>query len=1028
MTSQCTKFLRTFIFVALVALVAPVAIFGALATDNTAFADTDAEPISFYDEGQKPIFYGAAEITLSKNAIAAFDPDDARFRVFAKDYEDGDLTPKIVCKSNTVSPSVPGKYEVSYSVTDSHGNVADLVVPVTVTEEEGSQISVIRSIYAIPAMKNLTLTGTERCNNGDRQILGIFLPADSSAWIRAVDSDKDLQITFFTNTKTQNSFATVSAGSEEYSEIKNLRDGVSYDSVPLVTSPRLSEEKIDKIYRVELRFDASAKPLDYYHYKDDEQEFKTVWRESKNAFGVVDGEACLAVVPFADIDKITDYRAPGYNTPIGSIDDFLEYILTAVNRMDEMIGLSFDPDIATDRNYRTKYTIAADYSSNAGAYYAGNYIAVCNSSVAPVFQYGWGTLHEIAHGYQGSLGKGIAGGQNLCLNETGNNVLAYYIQRDKSVYKAEGSWVGGSLADIEKERNKLRFTDDAIFHNNSGTYTYCQEKLYFIINLLEAFEGETTYGKLFSYYRAYVAAGGGDYTVPEIYALFFAKEYGVNILPYLSAWKLTVGSDVAASIFSDTELTQYVVLSDAVSDDELEAVKVKLSSELDYAPVSADVLDDARSLGTLEINISVDDPAVVKNKPLLLFDRGRVAQSVVIDDMTLSLTVKPGVYELRFPQNYDYMQEYAYCYVSVAGCTVNYSYLRRDPFDYATKMELRGIYGTVGYSVSFDDYYRTATIYYGGSDLGNRNSYWEALPEETYASVHIFDCDGNIVQGVEVKGNHYFCDYTLSEPTVALDYGYKIKIHYEKPQLIRVVSLCSGNILSAYGLTSDQKDIEYVVTGAGIVPSSQPDFDAATVLYADMSAVWIKTIEEGIAGLTEADIADKNIKTDIKREIITAYECLNSSDADKYSSVIAAIKKGGSPRIEVLPDMPVAISETELSELDERDYRRFFAVVDAEDYVIDSSSGVCSFSVSGDKQKLTVTFSVKDSDNNYAEKSVDIAILSDSNADDGQLSGEGGYGQDAIADNTLAAIIIAVVLVLAGAVGVCASMTVKHTD
>lgn len=98
--------------------------------------------------------------------------------------------------------------------------------------------------------------------------------------------------------------------------------------------------------------------------------------------------------------------------------------------MDQMAGLVFDWSDETNRNYRTKYVAVADKGyAGAGAYYNGDFIAVANqTSISAFFSYGWGTLHELAHGYQGYFGRGVGGGVNLCFNETGNNVLAYYIQ------------------------------------------------------------------------------------------------------------------------------------------------------------------------------------------------------------------------------------------------------------------------------------------------------------------------------------------------------------------------------------------------------------------------------------------------------------------------------------------------------------------------------------------------------------------------------------------------------------------------
>lgn len=61
-----------------------------------------------------------------------FDPKEG---VTAKDTEDGDLTDKIEILKNTVDPSKPGVYEVTYKVTDSKGASRTKTIKVTVKEK-----------------------------------------------------------------------------------------------------------------------------------------------------------------------------------------------------------------------------------------------------------------------------------------------------------------------------------------------------------------------------------------------------------------------------------------------------------------------------------------------------------------------------------------------------------------------------------------------------------------------------------------------------------------------------------------------------------------------------------------------------------------------------------------------------------------------------------------------------------------------------------------------------------------------------
>ncbi len=150
--------------------------------------------------------------------------------------------------------------------------------------------------------------------------------------------------------------------------------------------------------------------------------------------------------------------------------------------------------------------------------------------------------------------------------------------------------MGGSLSKIEENLNQKRLSSASIFHNQDGTYTNVSEKLYFIINLLDSFEKEETYAKMFSYYRKILSEfGNNKYTISEIYAKFFASEYKANIIPYLKVWGLSVSSEVESEILQN-ELTTYVTPYDYLSLDELSSLKEKENISLSFGLVAEDIV------------------------------------------------------------------------------------------------------------------------------------------------------------------------------------------------------------------------------------------------------------------------------------------------------------------------------------------------------------------------------------------------------------------------------------------------------
>ena len=77
----------------------------------------------------------APTIDVTDKEITVGDKFDPKDGVTANDKEDGNLTDKIEILKNTVNPSKPGVYEVTYKVTDSKGASCTKTIKVTVKEK-----------------------------------------------------------------------------------------------------------------------------------------------------------------------------------------------------------------------------------------------------------------------------------------------------------------------------------------------------------------------------------------------------------------------------------------------------------------------------------------------------------------------------------------------------------------------------------------------------------------------------------------------------------------------------------------------------------------------------------------------------------------------------------------------------------------------------------------------------------------------------------------------------------------------------
>ena len=353
---------------------------------------------SYWSKENKPLIYGASSISVPKGLD--FDIKDTRFRVFARDFEDGDITQSLKHSSN-VNTKNPGEYEITYTVKDSHGNESTMKVPVKVLDDSNAKINVERTMYTTPSVWNMDKAGFIRCNYGDRQILGVYVPKGESVNVRAVSATKNLGIQFFANDSAIETSATLPSDGE-WITIRNTKNEKDYDAVPVITTPVMEKGvELNKTFVIEVEYEKDIPELNYYHEGDNEQEFRDKWNKEKNTYGVIENEVITVVVPYADLAKTTNSHKYGFKT----LDQFFEYWQKSVEKMDEYVGLEFNPENIVNQNVRTRYLIRANEHGAGAAYYSGNHVGINDSSIYALFEMNWGGLHELAHGYQGLLEK-----------------------------------------------------------------------------------------------------------------------------------------------------------------------------------------------------------------------------------------------------------------------------------------------------------------------------------------------------------------------------------------------------------------------------------------------------------------------------------------------------------------------------------------------------------------------------------------------------------------------------------------------
>ena len=347
----------------------------------------------------------------------------------------------------------------------------------------------------------------------------------------------------------------------------------------------------------------------------------------------------------------------------------------------------------------------------------------------------WGGLHELAHGYQGSLGKG-----EMLLGEVSNNILGYYIQTDKSLYDRPGNWLG-ELPIIEEDKNSGRLSGKNFSEIDTTV------RLYMIINLLDTFEKGTTYSKMFSWYREQLN-NGRTMTNQDAYVEAIADIYNINIIPYMEAWGLNISVGLKNKMFN-LNYPLINILADMVSPNLLNTIMTNENLSKKYSLVKNDILKKNNVKSNLSLEIQIDDISKLVEKILLLKDGKNIIEKYKIENSTIELANIPvGTYYLQMPILNGYSQELIYIQVS-ENSTNYYSYtyenLEETTFDNYLKLQLLGYnYDTIAFQLKFKNNYNKVEISYPNQSKMSGNE-----------SVIIYNYDGSIISQNYTTGGYF---------------------------------------------------------------------------------------------------------------------------------------------------------------------------------------------------------------------------------------------------------------------------------
>ena len=145
-------------------------------------------------------------------------------------------------------------------------------------------------------------------------------------------------------------------------------------------------------------------------------------------------------------------------------------------------------------------------------------------------------------------------------------------------------------------------------------------------------------------------------------------------MPYLDAWKIKIGDNVARSIMQ-MDLEAYLIPGDITSGETLEEIKQNENITLTYGLTKESTIQKYDLSANLTLNIEIDNIDTIKNKRVYIYKNGSFVKDVKINEKTLKFyNLDIGTYEIRLPIDFDYDNDYLFVTLASGENEVSYNY------------------------------------------------------------------------------------------------------------------------------------------------------------------------------------------------------------------------------------------------------------------------------------------------------------------------------------------------------------------
>ena len=686
-------------------------------------------------------------------------------------------------------------------------------------------------------------------NGHDCQNLGIWVPSGATFSIRQVNTELNQALTF----KMRNDDVQTESVNTIPADGSWLTVTAKADSVPFVQSIYRADGKKPIVeFTLENTYE-----LPVYKQGDDEKAFFEHWRKLDAPFAVYESkEYAIFLVPKRDMNS----------NKIGSLEDLCIYYDNMIRQYNAFSGLTKDAPEVYNRDSGTRYFIKANKHGAGGAYYSPAETAVNGNSVAGYMEYNWGSLHEVAHGYDTV---------NFASGEIWNNVYAHYYQLASI---GRGTWLS-----LTEDSRKL-FDSERVTNNYFGTQNF-QAKLYFWVNMMDKIGPQKSASYSYKKYRKNSYEGVANLGGHSFYADAFTEGTGYNVTPWFDMWGFTVTQDVKENLIEAEVYKNIYPLQNLVATEEkAEKIKTALGLASRYSMVETQQLVDyskntEETTGTLKFTLDDTAYTAINGKDIRITDGINTVENITVTGKEVTANVPVGVYNVFVPAPGGEK-------AVVINNRIGYTTVKEGD---------TAVYNITAEEIGGTEFY-DATI-----ALGSNYSYWgnyfvavtdiknmtlrmvtnNANPHtvfgaNTFSSFTVLDENGEQV----VSKIHPGTGVKAGDETIPIKVGYRFKIYHAN--YWRGCSVKSSAV-SEYVYGEKEQNSEYVVTEYGLEKVSPTAISAQDSFY----GIVVAYLNKVKAANEKTDFRNADKLAEEKAKVNSAYAKFTTVQQENFKTEFA---------------------------------------------------------------------------------------------------------------------------------------------